>query len=363
MRNILVIDDDPELRGRIRAALRAKGFHVMEADNVVEGVELARAELPDLIVSDVIMDNGDGYQVLAALRNDERTALIPFILMTGQATGAGLRLGMDLGADDYLVKPFTPAALLASVEARLKKTKLAERQLTGKLDDLRDCISSSLPHELLTPLTGILASADAIRAGFDGLGREEILELVGGIHEAGLRLNDMIQNYIIYSRLVMWKTNPLEVPALWEKGSVLVKGIIAAEAPERAQRHQRAADLDMELTDVAIPIKSEHLRKMVAELVDNAFKFSKSGSRVCVRTDVADSFHLSISDLGCGMSPQQISDTGAYQQFDRKLYEQQGSGLGLAIAQLLAELHRGSLSIRSEPGVGTTVKLALPLAA
>ena len=121
MRNILVIDDDPELRDRIRTVLQTRGFHVLEADNVVDGVQLARTQLPDLIISDVVLGNGDGYQVLTALRDDQRAALIPFILMTGQASGPGKRLGMDLGAADYLVKPFTPEALLASVEARFKK--------------------------------------------------------------------------------------------------------------------------------------------------------------------------------------------------------------------------------------------------
>jgi len=100
------------------------------------------------------------------------------------------------------------------------------------------------------------------------------------------------------------------------------------------------------------------------EAIENAFKFSKSGSSVRVESEViAGSFCLSCTDGGRGMNPQQIAEIGAYMQFDRQVHEQQGSGLGLAIVKLLAELHGGTLSIRSEPDAGTTVRMTLHLAA
>ena len=123
MKKILIIDDEEWLREMIQLALRQRGYEVVEARNGHEGIEKARAELPDLILCDVNMGKVDGYLTLAALRTEAPTAAIPFILMTGLADNAGMRHGMELGADDYLPKPFTTEVLYAAVEARLKKSQ------------------------------------------------------------------------------------------------------------------------------------------------------------------------------------------------------------------------------------------------
>src|SRR5262245_10206944 len=121
MKRILVIDDEEWLREMVQLALRQRGFDVLQAGDGRSGVETAQRELPDLIICDVNMDRMDGYQTLASLRETPATASIPFILMTGMADQAGMRQGMELGADDYLPKPFSLEALYAAVDSRLKK--------------------------------------------------------------------------------------------------------------------------------------------------------------------------------------------------------------------------------------------------
>ncbi len=128
MKKILVIDDEEWLREMIQLALRQRGYDVIEASNGQDGIEKARKELPDLILCDVNMDKVDGYLTLASLRNEAPTAAIPFILMTGLANNDGMRHGMELGADDYLPKPFTTEALYAAVDARLKKAQTRPRR-------------------------------------------------------------------------------------------------------------------------------------------------------------------------------------------------------------------------------------------
>ena len=101
--------DDP-------TGLAPKGYEVIEAENGEVGIEKARKILPDLVLCDVNMEKVDGYLTLSSLRSEPVTAAIPFILMTGLADNAGMRHGMELGADDYLPKPFTIEALYAAVE-------------------------------------------------------------------------------------------------------------------------------------------------------------------------------------------------------------------------------------------------------
>ena len=128
MKKILVIDDEEWLREMVRMALSHRGFDVLEAGNGAVGVEVARKLLPDLILCDVNMEKMDGYGTLSSLRQEPTTAAIPFILMTGLADNAGMRHGMELGADDYLPKPFTLDALYAAVDVRLKRHRPCARK-------------------------------------------------------------------------------------------------------------------------------------------------------------------------------------------------------------------------------------------
>jgi signal transduction histidine kinase len=108
-------------------------------------------------------------------------------------------------------------------------------------------------------------------------------------------------------------------------------------------------------------MSEDYLAKIVDELVQNAFKFSNPGKRVSVGFSGAPSgVTLSVTDQGRGFSAEQITQVGAYMQFDRKMQEQQGLGLGLVIAKRLTELHGGTLSIQSERGTSTTVTVKLP---
>src|ERR1700743_3248115 len=133
MKKILVIDDEEWLREMMLLALRQRGFEVIEAENGEKGIELARKELPDLILCDVNMDKVDGYLTLSSLRSESATASIPFILMTGLADQAGMRHGMELGADDYLPKPFTIEALYRAREPRLKKSQALQPAAEKKM--------------------------------------------------------------------------------------------------------------------------------------------------------------------------------------------------------------------------------------
>src|SRR5260221_14440273 len=188
MQKILIIDDEEWLREMVHVALHQQGFDVIEAPDGMVGVELARKELPDLILCDVNMEKMDGYKTLSSLRNEPTSLSIPFILMTGLADNAGMRHGMELGADDYLPKPFTIDALYAAVDARLKKAQALRQEAERKLSHLRDNISLMLPHELRTRLNGILAYGEILTAEAATLKPGEISEMGQGIHKSGKRL-------------------------------------------------------------------------------------------------------------------------------------------------------------------------------
>ncbi|MBE9093723.1 EAL domain-containing response regulator [Tychonema sp. LEGE 07203] len=128
MKKILVIEDDRVIRENILKLLKAEGFEVTGEENGVQGLYTAVSNLPDVILCDVMMPELDGYGVLAALRSHPVTATVPFVFLTGKAERSEMRQGMELGADDYLTKPFTKAELVGAVSSRLKKQAALVKQ-------------------------------------------------------------------------------------------------------------------------------------------------------------------------------------------------------------------------------------------
>jgi signal transduction histidine kinase len=361
MKKILVIDDEEWLREMIHLALKQKGYSVIEAANGAEGIEQARKELPDLILCDINMEKVDGYLTLSSLRNEAPTAAIPFILMTGLADNAGMRHGMELGADDYLPKPFTTEALYAAVEARLKKAQTVRDEAERKLASLRDNIGLMLPHELRTPLNGILAYGEILAEDAMTLKPAEIVEMGHVIYQSGKRLERLIENFLIYAQLELVAADPKNVNALRAGRTEKSKELIEKHANAQATQANRAKDLSIEAADMPVPIAEEYLAKIVDELVQNAFKFSETGSLVQVKlSEKSNLTILSVGDRGRGFSTEQIARIGAYMQFDRKMHEQQGLGLGLMIVKRLVELHGGTLSIEGEKGAGATIIAKFP---
>jgi DNA-binding NarL/FixJ family response regulator len=125
VKRILLIDDEAKLRKQFAALLALEGFTVVEARNGREGIEVARREQPDLVICDITMPEMNGHRVLETLRSEPATAHLPFVFLTGWGEKDDIRSGMNLGADDYLVKPVEPADLVAAVQARLRRAEAA----------------------------------------------------------------------------------------------------------------------------------------------------------------------------------------------------------------------------------------------
>ena len=123
MKKILVIEDEPAMRSNLRDILELENFLPVIAADGTEGIATAKRELPDLILCDVMMPEQDGREVLAALRAHAATARIPFIFLTAKGEHADIRTGMNLGADDYLVKPVRVDDLLEAIAARLERAQ------------------------------------------------------------------------------------------------------------------------------------------------------------------------------------------------------------------------------------------------
>jgi signal transduction histidine kinase len=325
---------------------------------------MARRELPDLILCDVNMDKvGAGYVMLEKLREDNVTAAIPFILMTGLADAKGMRHGMELGADDYLPKPFKIEELYAAVDARLRKVRTVREEAERKFSQLRNQITLMLPHEMRTPLNGIISNAELLAVSADSLRTTDIAEMGREIAQSGQRLERLIENFLIYAQLEIVANDPENIQALREAVTLKPAVILRELSVTSAERMGRLPDLLVEAVDLPVAIAEDYFKKIVAELVQNAFKFSETDAPVRVRlVELDGQIELSVRDQGRGFSTEHIRRIDAYVQFERKMQDQEGLGLGLTIAKKLVELHGGSLAIEGEKDSGSMVTVRLPLA-
>ncbi len=364
MHKILVIEDEDHIREIIQDVLSLENFHTLTAENGRIGLELASDYQPDLILCDIMMPELDGYGVLQALRQNETTASIPLIFLTARTSRSDQRRGMELGADDYLTKPFMPNELLSAIATQLKKKATVEQQAQNRLEELCNSIALALPHELHTPLNGIISISDLLIQDLSQMDEAEVMELLKTIHGSAKRLYRLTQNFLLYSDLELIASTPqrMEVHRRTSTSSNS-KATIAHITQQKAKQFNRDADLHMDLEDAIVRMSDVKLTKILDELLDNAFKFSDRHTPVQVVTKLHgdDFLTLYIVDRGRGMTADQISRLGAYMQFERNLYEQQGSGLGLVIAKRLAEIHGGGLTIESVPNQKTTVCVTLRL--
>ncbi|WP_414518644.1 response regulator [Nostoc sp. PCC 9305] len=362
MNTILIIEDEPQVRGNIQEILQLSDFETLIAANGKIGLEIAQAKLPDLIICDIMMPELDGYSVLSALRKNEATINIPLIFVTAKAERSDFRQGMDFGADDYLTKPFTPEELLNAIASRLDKHALVERQTQAKLDELRMNIAHSLPHELNTPLNGILGMSQLLIESCGVMTDSEEVEIAELIYTSANRLNALVQRFLLYSNLELITKSPEKTRQIKEiKGRCLAEKIISEVALKKAIENSRQKDLKLDIQESTVQLPQEDLSILIEELLENSFKFSLPSSEIKVMSKrEGNKFNLYVIDNGKGMAIEEINKIGAFVQFNRKSWEQQGSGLGLAIVQHIVKLYGGEFTIDSIPEKGTIVSVSLP---
>jgi two-component system, sensor histidine kinase and response regulator len=362
-KRILVIEDDVSLREfMIKYFLEKEGYFVITAENGEVGLEKAKQEAPDLIICDIMMPKMNGYEVIQALHQHPPTASIPFIFLTAMSDRANIRDGMNLGADDFLTKPFVSQELISAVGKRLEKKRKNDDTAIKRLDELRNKITSVLPHEFRTPLSTILSASNILLDEYDTIVKEELREMLSYINISAKRLNRLIENYLLYINL----ENVTNTTDMRNEATLVSEEHIRETATNQVKKHNRVQSLVWHIalpsTPIRVAISESYLNKVIEEVIDNCCKFSQEGSPISVSASVADDvLVIEFVDQGIGMTKDQIQQIGAFMQFNRELQEQQGGGFGLTLAKKILELHNAKMHIESNLGTKTLVRCSIPL--
>jgi CRP/FNR family transcriptional regulator, cyclic AMP receptor protein len=152
MKTVLLIEDNADIRENMSEIMELASYKVLTAPDGKQGIELAVKHKPDIIVCDIMMPVLDGYGVIHMLQKNDETKNIPFIFLTAKAERAEIRKGMELGADDYITKPFNGTELLNAIESRIKKADMLRQDITPNLEGLNQIISTAGGKDLLKQL-------------------------------------------------------------------------------------------------------------------------------------------------------------------------------------------------------------------
>jgi DNA-binding response OmpR family regulator len=358
MQKILIIEDDQPIRKQMAQILRFEGFETLEAANGKLGVASALDSTPDLVICDIMMPEMDGFGVLQALRDNPRTALIPFIFLTALVAISDRRHGMEEGADDYITKPYKPEALLGSVRRRLEKRKRQIEESRLRAEEVSLAVAASVPQEILESLDHITTVTNLLvlkYAAADG----EVLSMQQAVAQESVRLRRMMRRLHLYAQLPQLYSNRFELAKTGKLAAT--SNVVERVAHEICRSWKRETDLVVVSELAQLPLCEEYLVLLVEELVDNACKFSAPGSPIEIKGDSQQAFwSLAVSNRGEGMSPEQIAQIGAFKQFWNGNKKPKGLGLGLALTQGIARLHGCEFTILSGAGA-TTATVLVPL--
>ncbi len=365
MTTVLVIEDEAIIRKNIINILRFENLQTLSAENGQAGLLLARESQPDLIICDVVMPGIDGYAVLQALRDDPITRDIPFIFLTAKTERDDLRQGMNLGADDYLTKPFTNTELMAAVNSRLSRLTSLREQGRSELEAAKQKLMQIVAHELRTPLISISTVQELIAFRMEKLSKAELAELIDTLGSGTRRLSRLVEQIVLMTQMDAGALTREKIEA---KGLPQPVNDLLHEALSLAQRFSlREKPVTIHQTpdgqNPTVRCDPFSLKHAVAELIVNALIYSDVMGEVWLTvTSTDDTATLSIRDNGAGMSPEMVQQAlQPFQQIEREKHEQQGIGMGLPLAQRILNLHAGELDIQSQPGQGTTIYVKLPI--
>lgn len=383
---VLVVEDNPDMREFIAFELQGE-YRVLKAVNGIEGVRVAGEAMPDLIISDVMMPEMDGYQLCREIRKDPRTMHMPIILLTARADMAMKIEGLEHGADDYLTKPFNAQELRAKIKSLLEQRRL-EREiqqrneaLEAALEELKatqaqlvqsekmaglGMLVAGMAHEINNPINFAKNSLSVLQRAWDDLkpllAQRDVetaaTEAVEDVEASlGIVKNGVSRTEQIVSQLKAFvrKDQNRKVAFPIQEGLASTLELIRPTMGKQIVLH---ADMQSTCPILAVPGK---LNQVWMNLLQNAVQAVGESGEIWVESrDHEHMVTVMVRDSGPGIKPEHLPRL--FEPFFTTKPVGQGTGLGLSVSYQIVRDAGGRIDVKSEPGQGAEFTVVLPLA-
>ncbi len=345
--SILVIEDDKAVQQTLVDILELNGYLATSASNGAEGLELARRDIPALIITDIEMPRLTGYEIIQHLRRNERTRTIPVIVISAKVDRVAMRKGMELGADDFITKPFSEDEVIRSIRTRLEKKEL--------LDEL-DAFAHTVAHDLKNPLATLIGRLDILLMTLDTADEATKRKHVSEACNSATRLVSIIDELLVLSgvRQKDTKPEPLDMTA------------IVTEAMERLRDLLIKTKANVQLPETW-PTASGYAPWIVhvwTNYISNAAKYAGPNAQIrlgAMASADRGRIRFTVSDDGPGLGSAAVS--ALFVPFTRITnVRANGHGLGLSIVRRIIEKLGGQVGVDSEPDRGACFWFELPTA-
>lgn len=355
--NILLVASNPGYCQEAREFFAHYNYKLTVVEDYKIALNIASGNFDAIICSLEALSNN--FELLQ-LQTDPEIFKIPLIVLGDRYNGQQHRQAMAMGADDILFLPYSLSDVKAAIAIRIQKNLALLQDSQQQLQQLRHNITTYLPHEMRTALTGIITASELLlRRDIEPFIIKEMLHC---LNVSAKRLSHLIHNFLLYSELQSIAEDTVKVARLKKKRTSKTEKAIANIVLRYSKKYSRNSDFILDLENASVQISTHCLSKLVAELIDNACKFSPCGTPIKITSKIADNrLIIAIANKGRGMTPEQIANINWGIQFDRIIHEQQGFGLALIVARNIARLHGGTLAIDSIVDRETNVSVTLPL--
>jgi signal transduction histidine kinase len=361
---VLVVDDNAQMRQYLSRLLRYR-WHVETAPDGVAALEHIRARAPDVVIADIMMPRMDGIAMLRELRAETLTAELPVLLLSARAGEEASVGGLQAGANDYLVKPFSQRELVARVETLLAqgRQRAAERSARKQAEQTiraREEFFAALSHELRSPVSSLLAWIELLQN--ERISHSKLLESLQVLELSARTLRRLSGDLYDVARATSggMRVNLRPFASI----APIVATVVDAFAPAASKKKLTLHRMLEELSG-PVSIDPDRLQQILGNLLSNAVRFTPPGGHIdvsCARRD--DIVELRVSDSGRGIRTEALPHVfERYWQGEHVAEDDSGLGLGLTISRRLVELHGGEIEALSEgEGCGATFIIRLPLA-
>lgn len=363
---ILVVDDVMSNVLLLKVLLTNEKFQVITANGGNKCVEMAKSEHPDLILLDVMMPDISGFDTAVILKKDPTTADIPIIFLTALNAPSDLVHGFQVGANDFLSKPFSKEELIMRVMHQISLVA-AKRIIVQQNDELkrtignRDKMYSVIAHDLRSPMASIRMVLNLV---VNCLSREvvgdEIFDLIDKANRESEETHDLLDNLLKWTKS---QTGRLNVVFQDFDLSDVVPGVVDIFVMIAETKHIELK-LDMGNSPIMVRADKDMLKTVIRNFISNAIKFSNEGSSIDIYVTLQDKFaKINVRDHGVGISEDRLHNLFRAGKTTYGTNNEEGSGLGLQLCQDFAEKNGGSVCVESVQGEGSTFSVLVPLIA